>query len=132
MAVQVNSGKVTASISTMSSSPVLFINGAPASNTVTLGTVPANRRWRIVYVYMSDSMAGQFDGVQSYVTLGSAGIVMKSMNNGLVGTASMAISTANFNLEACPILAATETVTATCDHNVGITYVVVGYVEDVV
>jgi len=132
MSLQVNSGGVTANIvsTAATNKTVTLLYAAPSNETITMGTVPANKIWRIVYVSINALGWGSAFSATPLVTIGGD-VVARIATSGLASDISpFASQVAQFEYSCCPVLTAGETVTTTSNSTVPYVFTIVGYVEE--
>lgn len=131
MGVNVTSGNVTANVVSQAATyltATILSGRQTGTGTFTLGTVPANKRWRIVAVSIQCT-AGSTAQV-AHIDLN--GVQILGIDS--FGTATVTSCAANnltFNIAACPTIAATQTVQLVTSASVNTNYTVVYYEESV-
>jgi hypothetical protein len=120
-------GSVT-SIASKVSATVLGGAGAVLPNgTTTLGTVPANKVWRVLSVFLQNTVTG---AVSPTYSIRLNNVIAIGIGQNLIATIGSApMGSVTWDYAACPVLAAAQTVTLVGDADGRGAYSVV-YVEE--
>jgi len=127
--MQIQTGKVTADINLTESSKKTAVVLSRASAGV-IGTVPANKVWRIIALGLSLQQWDDTDTNDAYIALeGVQAIVLELYK--YVGSHDTISQNITFDYAACPVLVATDEVTLGTNTGAGKTFSgFVAYIEE--